>query len=628
MAQLTGKLLANFDSFFDACEKAKTKLVEFQDGADKVGPALTKMTDSFSGRKLIQDATLMTEAVTRIGGVTRLTEAELARVSATATEAVAKMKALGIDVPPEMQKLASSVQHAKEELGGMEGSAVRTGKATQGLGDQLAQVDGVLGAMGVHLGPEVKALRELGEHSDKTASQLGALGTVALAAGAAIGGWKLGRLIAEFTGSDEAIGNATAKLLGWTTAAGGAGSASDTLARASAIAGRNVVSLADALQINTDAVHKWQGEMSRAHAAEDNAKEVAHWRAELQALGSGVLSSLQKDLDSHNFSQANLAKNYGVSTEALGLLSRQMQRHKEVMADVQAAQEKFTALQDHLFGRDLTAKAQEYARAIGDVANASRLIPPVAAEVNAVMKSAYDVLVKAGRGASEAAVQFRELAIATTNWAAINAKLAALPDPFALQNKKRSDAFRTLQIEQMNLNQGITDSQLYWKHAGEIADESMQQASDAVKSVVPPTNDAASAVKQQFTAAFQSASSAADQFASHAAAALSILQETNAYKKAGFFINPGFGTADTINRQAASVPRFAAGTSYAPGGAAVVGERGPELINLPRGSRVTPNGQWGGVTVNIGTIHASSAHEGRAAADAIVAQLKAKGIRI
>jgi hypothetical protein len=54
-----------------------------------------------------------------------------------------------------------------------------------------------------------------------------------------------------------------------------------------------------------------------------------------------------------------------------------MQRHKEVMADVQAAQEKFVALQDHLFGRDLTAKAQEYARAIGDVGNASRLIPPV-----------------------------------------------------------------------------------------------------------------------------------------------------------------------------------------------------------------------------------------------------------
>jgi hypothetical protein len=245
------------------------------------------------------------------------------------------------------------------------------------------------------------------------------------------------------------------------------------------------------------------------------------------------------------------------------------------------------------------------------------------------MRSAYDVLVKAGLGASEAAAKFRELAIATTDWAVINAKLAAMPDPFAAQNKARSDAFRTLQIEQLNLNQGITDSQLYWKHAGEIADESMQQAADAVKSVVPPTNEAANAVSQQFTAAFQNVEGAADAMATHVAAALSVLQESNVYKKAGFFINPGFGTADTINRQArAVVPGYASGTNSAPGGAAVVGERGPELVNLPKGSRVTPNGQWGGVTVNIGTIHASSAHEGRAAADAIVAQLKAKGIRI
>jgi hypothetical protein len=34
---------------------------------------------------------------------------------------------------------------------------------------------------------------------------------------------------------------------------------------------------------------------------------------------------------------------------------------------------------------------------------------------------------------------------------------------------------------------------------------------------------------------------------------------------------------------------FADGTDFSPGGLAIVGERGPELVNLPRGSRVTPN---------------------------------------
>jgi hypothetical protein len=40
-----------------------------------------------------------------------------------------------------------------------------------------------------------------------------------------------------------------------------------------------------------------------------------------------------------------------------------------------------------------------------------------------------------------------------------------------------------------------------------------------------------------------------------------------------------------------SIPHFAGGTNYAPGGLAVVGEYGPELVNLPRGSEVFPNGQ-------------------------------------
>ena len=37
------------------------------------------------------------------------------------------------------------------------------------------------------------------------------------------------------------------------------------------------------------------------------------------------------------------------------------------------------------------------------------------------------------------------------------------------------------------------------------------------------------------------------------------------------------------------IPLFANGTNYAPGGLAIVGERGPELINLPGGSQVIPN---------------------------------------
>lgn len=52
------------------------------------------------------------------------------------------------------------------------------------------------------------------------------------------------------------------------------------------------------------------------------------------------------------------------------------------------------------------------------------------------------------------------------------------------------------------------------------------------------------------------------------------------------------------------VPGFANGTQYAPGGMALVGERGPELVNLPRGSQVIPNhkmrgGSSGGINITV-----------------------------
>jgi hypothetical protein len=54
----------------------------------------------------------------------------------------------------------------------------------------------------------------------------------------------------------------------------------------------------------------------------------------------------------------------------------------------------------------------------------------------------------------------------------------------------------------------------------------------------------------------------------------------------------GKKVAANINR---SVPAYANGTNFHPGGLALVGERGPELVSMPRGSRVTPNNALGGI---------------------------------
>ncbi|MFK4507220.1 hypothetical protein [Bradyrhizobium daqingense] len=63
----------------------------------------------------------------------------------------------------------------------------------------------------------------------------------------------------------------------------------------------------------------------------------------------------------------------------------------------------------------------------------------------------------------------------------------------------------------------------------------------------------------------------------------------------GFNIGSLFGVGGasagpiTLGGPAGPVPFFASGTNSAPGGLAVVGEEGPELVNLPRGSQVIPN---------------------------------------
>ncbi len=54
----------------------------------------------------------------------------------------------------------------------------------------------------------------------------------------------------------------------------------------------------------------------------------------------------------------------------------------------------------------------------------------------------------------------------------------------------------------------------------------------------------------------------------------------------------------------ATIPKLAQGTQNFRGGPAMVGERGPEVVNLPRGSSVTPNGGGGGPTINFyGTVY-------------------------
>jgi hypothetical protein len=59
----------------------------------------------------------------------------------------------------------------------------------------------------------------------------------------------------------------------------------------------------------------------------------------------------------------------------------------------------------------------------------------------------------------------------------------------------------------------------------------------------------------------------------------------------------------------AKISKFAVGTSFAPGGMALVGEQGPELVNLPRGSQVYTNSETNNILNKTGlTVHLHNAN--------------------
>lgn len=119
---VSAKFQADYSTFLTATQAAESKLRSFEDGASKAGNAVNKMANSLQGTSLIQQATVMAEAVERVGGTSKLTERELARVSSTASEAAAKLRALGQDVPPGIQKIADAGKNVSSSLGNIRGT--------------------------------------------------------------------------------------------------------------------------------------------------------------------------------------------------------------------------------------------------------------------------------------------------------------------------------------------------------------------------------------------------------------------------------------------------------------------------------------------------------------------------
>jgi len=100
-------------------EELKRNLAEGVSQIETTTATMGKLAASFSGDKLIQAAQNVTAAVNAIGGASKLTDAEAARVNATLEKALEKYAALGRVAPAGMRELADETKRADTTSSGL-----------------------------------------------------------------------------------------------------------------------------------------------------------------------------------------------------------------------------------------------------------------------------------------------------------------------------------------------------------------------------------------------------------------------------------------------------------------------------------------------------------------------------
>jgi hypothetical protein len=262
---------ADFQSFDTAVRKAQVSLTGFEQDAHKVEARLNRVSDAFSGRKVITDATLAAEAIERMGGVSKLTQGELKRLTVLLDQAADKSRRMGIELPASLEKMSK---------------AAKAAGALDKVGTSLRQVEGAASALGVSLPPSVGALSDLATFASSGAVSLAALGPVLAVVGTAFASLKLGKVAGEWSGLTDRIADGTAALLGWGDAIGERAAAkADILARASRAVGQAITDVNVAIVINQREADGVIAKNTGAAAAfEQEAKAAAKAAAEIDRI--------------------------------------------------------------------------------------------------------------------------------------------------------------------------------------------------------------------------------------------------------------------------------------------------------------------------------------------------------
>lgn len=135
---VSAKFVADFSNFLAAAQAAEGSLDKLAAASGVTEASVDRVGKAFKGENIIANATKAVQAVEAIGGASNLTESEMARVNRTITSAIDKMTRLGIQIPPEIQKIGKELDSAlkptvfERMTGGLEKFGLSLGAVSAG----------------------------------------------------------------------------------------------------------------------------------------------------------------------------------------------------------------------------------------------------------------------------------------------------------------------------------------------------------------------------------------------------------------------------------------------------------------------------------------------------------------
>jgi hypothetical protein len=272
----------------------------------------------------------------------------------------------------------------------------------------LKVADKALGAFGVNVSQEIGILEDLSSVLTKGVSTLGAFGTAAAIAGAAMAAFKLTQVVREVTDADKKFAEFGSQLMGWGSVSSETLMARvDVVRRAIEQGYEGVPKFEEALKFLNERV---KDNYERTNTA---ANRVATWNTELQNARHGGVAALRAEIESGNSTTAQMAQHFKVSAEAVQYLEREMRKATAATKEQEAAQKKAAAeaqaqadalikLREAMFGTDTIAKAQQYVTALGPIENLTRMSTEAQASMNTELGKAIEAYTRMGQVAPQA----------------------------------------------------------------------------------------------------------------------------------------------------------------------------------------------------------------------------------